>query len=166
MVERPKHVRRAPDCFAFESTAISNLKPAKKKKDNSLYEVEVQEVDRDRNLVQIHYKGYSSKYDEWRPFGNADTDGKYFPFVRQEKVPVLSEASMNDRSDILRSKLYRNFFFKKLYLLKKNDPQIRIEIDAQEDVYNNVLASLSTKAFKERGRRLVQYMESNKWTKF
>ena len=114
MAERPKRVRRAPDCFAFESTAISSLKPAKKKKDNSLYEVEVQEVDSDRNLVRIHYKGYSSKYDEWRSFGNADTDGEYFPFVRQEKVPVLSEESMNDKSDILRSKLYREIL-KKLY---------------------------------------------------
>ena len=159
MAERPKRARRTPDYFAFESSAISSSKPVKRKKDNALYEIEVKEVDRDRNLVRIHYKGYGSNYDEWRPFGNADTDGEYFPFLRQEKVPVVSEESVSDRSDVLRSKLYREIK-KKLHSSKKDDPQIRIEIDAQEDAYNNVLGSLSTKAANERGR-LVQYMESN-----
>lgn len=79
--------------------------------------------------------------------------------MRQEKVPVVSEESVSDRSDILRSKLYREIK-KKLHSSKKDDPQIRIEIDAQEDAYNNVLGSLSTKAANERGR-FVQYMESN-----
>ncbi len=50
---------------------------------------------------------------------------------------------------------------KKFYSSKEDDPQIRIEIDAQEDVYNNVLRGLSTKLVKERGRP-VQYMEFNR----
>ena len=101
-----------------------------------MYEIEAKEVDTNRNLVRIHYKGYGSIYDEWRPFANADTDGEYFPFVRQEKVPVVSEESVSDRSDILRSKLYREIK-KKLHSSNKNDPQIRIEIDAQEDAYSS-----------------------------
>ena len=78
-----------------------------------------------------------------RPFGNADTDGEYFPFVRQEKVPVVSEESVSDRSDVLRSKLYREIK-KNLHSSKKDDPLIRIEIDAQEDAYNNVSGSSIT----------------------
>ena len=62
----PKRARRTPDYFAFEFSAISSSKPVKRKKDNALYETEVKEVDTDRNLVRIHYKGYGSNYDEWR----------------------------------------------------------------------------------------------------
>ena len=62
MVDKPKRVHRGPDYFGLESTAICSPIPAKKK-DNALYEIDVKEVDRDRNLVCIHYKGYSSNYD-------------------------------------------------------------------------------------------------------
>ena len=59
---------------------IASAKPVKKqKKDNNLYEIEVTEVDRERKLVHIHYKGYDSRFDEWRPY---DNDQEYFPFVR------------------------------------------------------------------------------------
>ena len=78
---------------------------------------------------------------------------------RQEKVPVVSGESMNDRSEILRSTLYGEI--KKKLHSSKDDPQVRIEIDVEEDVYSNVLGSLSTKAVKERVR-LVQYVGSNR----
>ena len=66
---------------------------------------------------------------------------------------------MNDRSEILHSTLYKEIK-KKLHSSKNDDPQVRIEIDVEEEIYSNVLGSLSTKAVKERVR-LVQYVGSN-----
>ena len=55
MEERPKRTLCQPIHFTKE-TCIPNSKPCKiPTKDNSLYEIEVKEVDRDRNLVRIHF---------------------------------------------------------------------------------------------------------------
>ena len=62
MAERPKRNVRQPKRFdnSLEfAEVIASAKPVKKqKKDNNLYEIEVTEVDRERKLVHIHYKGY------------------------------------------------------------------------------------------------------------
>ena len=63
MAERPKQTLRQPIRFAKEY-CIPSSKPCKKPtKDNSLYEIEVKEVDRYRNLVRIHYKGFTINSD-------------------------------------------------------------------------------------------------------
>ena len=56
--------------------------------DNNLYETEVREVDRDRNLVRIHYKVYSDKYDEFCHLFKSRLTG--FPPLVRFKV-ALSE---------------------------------------------------------------------------
>ena len=89
MAERPKRNVRQPKRFdnSLEfAEVIASAKPVKKqKKDNNLYEIEVTEVDSERKLVRIHYKGYDSRFDECRPY---DNDQEYFPFVRYEKLHV------------------------------------------------------------------------------
>ena len=60
---------------------------------------------------------------------------------------------MNDRSEILCSKLYREIK-KKLHSLKKNDPQVHIKIDTQEDVYSNVSGEFVDKSCE--GKRMIR----------
>ena len=53
--------------------ALSAYTPVKKanpqRKDTKLYDIEVSEVDKANKRLKIHYVGYSSRFDEWRPFG-------------------------------------------------------------------------------------------------
>ena len=88
-----------PKRLAEEHCIPSSKRRKKPVKDDNLYEIEIKEVDRERNLVRIHYKGYSAKFDEWRTYG---FDGGYFPFIRQENMQVMSEDSLNDRADYLK----------------------------------------------------------------
>ena len=91
MASRPRRTLRQPqrfdDEFAAPELVPSLTRPKPPKKDNNLYEIEVTEVDREKKLMRIHYKGYESRFDEWRPY---DRDGEYFPFIRQEKPHVLT----------------------------------------------------------------------------
>ena len=59
-----KRTLRKPIRFAEEYSIPSSKRCKKPTTDNNLYEIE---VNRDRNLVRIHCKGYSEKFDEWRP---------------------------------------------------------------------------------------------------
>ena len=88
MASRPKRtlhkVRRFVDEFVVSDVKESVKK--RPKKDNSLYEVEIKEVDRQNKRIRIHFKGYDARFDEWRPY---DQEGEYFPFARWEKPHVL-----------------------------------------------------------------------------
>lgn len=156
MADRPKRTLQQPKRFAYESYVTSPKHRKISKKDNNLYDIEIKEVDREKNLVRIHYKGYSDKYDEWRPYGGEDG---YFPFVRQEKVPDMTDESGSDRGKLLINKLRRETK-RKLYSSRKEDPNVRIEIDVYEDVYCAILANL-TNGVMERGR-LVYHLPSNR----
>ena len=58
-----------------------------------------------RDLVRIYYKGYSEKSDEWRPlYGD---EKAYFPFIRQEIIPVPFDESLNERVELFKNLLYR-----------------------------------------------------------
>lgn len=71
------------------------VKPAKKpRKYTNLYAIEIAEADRGKKMVRIHYKGYEARFDEWRPYG---IDGEYFPFVRHEKLNVVTNESLDER---------------------------------------------------------------------
>ena len=134
MAGRPKRTLCQPKRLVEEYCISSSKRRKKPVKDNNLYEIEVKEVDRERNLVRIHYKDYSVKFDEWRPYGS---DDGYFPFIRQEKIQVMSKDSLNDRADYFKNKLYREIK-RKLFSCKRDDPIVRIEVDAAEDVFTKV----------------------------
>ena len=93
MASRPKRtlhkVRRFVDEFVVSDVKESVKK--RPKKDNSLYEVQIKEVDRQSKRIRIHFKGYDARFDEWRPY---DQEGKYFPFARWEKPHVLTNSSI------------------------------------------------------------------------
>ena len=156
MAERPKRILRQPKRFVDEYCIPFSKRRKKPVKDNKLYEIELKEVDRERNLVRIHYKGYSDKFDRWQPYGSKD---EYFPFIRKEKMLELSDDSLDERAEYFTQKLYREIK-RKLYSSKRDDPVVRVEVDAAEDVFTKVLGSL-VDGFMERDR-LVYNLELNR----
>ena len=62
---KAKRERKTPKRFIDGITAT---KPKKMKTvDRNLYAVEITEIDKARKRVEIHFTGYSEKFDEWRP---------------------------------------------------------------------------------------------------
>ena len=77
-----KRERKVPKRLIDE---IVETKPKDCKKmkatDRKRYEVEVIEIDKAANRVKLHFKGYSEKYDEWRPY-----DEMKLPVIRFEQM--------------------------------------------------------------------------------
>lgn len=155
MAEMPKRSLRRPKRLIEEICVPARAKKNNSVVDNNLYEVEVKEVDQEKKLLLIHYKGYSDAFDEWRPFGSEDS---YFPFIRQEKLDELSEDSLDDRAKYLKGKLYREIK-RELYSSKRSDPAVRIEIDASDDAFKRIANSFNSA--RERGRE-VYHVASNR----
>ena len=107
-------------------------------------------------MVRIHFKGYDSKFDEWRPY---DQDGDYFPFIRCETPYVLSEDSLFDRVNNFKDLLYRGIK-RTLNSGRKDDPDVRVEVDVLEDVFNDVLGNVVDGKW-ERGK-LVHVIPTNR----
>ena len=49
--------------------------------DRNIYLVEITQVDKARNIIKIHFKGYREKFDEWRP-----GDENNLPVIRLEAM--------------------------------------------------------------------------------
>ena len=159
MASRPRRVLKKPqrliDEFANTKGFLALKRSKKQKLDKKLYEIEVKEVYRDNKRVRIHYKGYDSRFDEWRDYGN---DGEYFPFVRQEKPHVLTNDSIQDRASHFIDLLYRGIK-RSLSCGRKDDPDVRVEVDIQADVFNLVLANV-VQGVWERGK--IIYKPTNR----
>ena len=145
---RLKRVKNRPKRFVDE---ISVGKPDKKKKkeaaDNNLYEVEIKEVDIAAQRLKIHFKGYDEKFDEWRPFSNDS-----LPVVRVERMSVPSRNSLQERLNGFNERMYREIK-RKLYSGRKDDPEIRIEIPVDYDVFNEGLGSCASFTY-QRGKEI------------
>ena len=76
----------------------------KRKKDNSLYDIEGTEVNKEKKCIKINFVGYGNEFDEWCDF-NIDSD--QLPFVRPEKIYVPDEESLEDRKQMFHGNLYR-----------------------------------------------------------
>ena len=120
-----------------ESGVFSSTKVVKRvKTDRNLYEVEVTEVDKARNLVRIHCKGYSEKYDECGPYSVEQES--YFPFVRQERKTIPDAGSLEERAEFFKHKLYTEVE-RKLFSGRREDVNVRIKVDVGQDVFIHVL---------------------------
>ena len=103
---RPKREIKEPKWFYNEFSAYTPIKKANlQRKDTKLYDIEVTEVDKANKRLKIHYVGYSSRFNEWRPFGD-DEGSEYFPFVRKEKLFIPSENSLVDRTQTFHDRLF------------------------------------------------------------
>jgi len=65
---RAKQECKIPKRF-IDKFAEAKPKNYKKLKamDRNIYPVEITQVDKVRNMGKIHFKGYSEKFDKWRP---------------------------------------------------------------------------------------------------
>ena len=77
---RAKRECKIPKRFIDE---FAEAKPKNDKKlkasYRTIYPVEITRVDKARNMVKIHFKGYSEKFDDWRP-----CDENNLPVIRLE----------------------------------------------------------------------------------
>jgi len=78
------------------------------KLDKTLYEIEIIDIDNAQDKVKIHYKGYGSEFDGWRPCVELGLP------IRLEKLHLPGEDSFEDRYNSFYDSLYREIK-KKLY---------------------------------------------------
>lgn len=108
--------------------------------------------------MKIHYVGYSTCFDEWTPF-RADRGSGYFPFVRSEKLFIPSENSLEDRKESFHGQLAREIK-KKLWSGRREDPDINIDLNVDQDVFMEGLGSVLPGVL-QRGKMVYQ-LESNR----
>ena len=61
-----------------------------------LYEVEVAEVDHEKKKMQIHFKGYSHRHDEWKDYTDPGIVSTNFPIVKLEKLEKPSPETLRE----------------------------------------------------------------------
>ena len=148
MADRPKRRALPPKRLLDEYNDLKRPSIKKKPKiDKNLYEVEINEVDKQRKRLKLHFVGYSEEFDEWRDF---DSEGSYFPFVRLENIYVPGEESLQDRREMFHGQLYRAIK-RRLWSGRREDPETRIELAVERDVFSTGLAKI-TKSTLERGK--------------
>ena len=95
--------RKIPKRFIDE---FVEAKPKNFKKikitDRNIYPLEVMQVDKARNMVKIHFKGYSEKFDERRP-----CDENNLPVIRLEPMSQPTDDSLSDRLQGFCERVYR-----------------------------------------------------------
>ena len=144
-----KAPKRLIDEFRHPEELESKKRRLKPRLDNSLYEIEVKDVDREGKRLKIHYKRFSDQFDEWKPY-----DDNNFPVVRLEHEFKPSEVSVEDRLHIFQDRLYREVK-RKLYSGRKDDPEIRIEIPVEVDVFEMSIAN-AARARQERNKQVYR----------
>ena len=131
------------------------FKTKMEKSDNKLYDIEIVEVDTARRRMKIHFKGFDKKFDEWRPY-----DGNELPIVRLDKKFKPSTDFLEDCIQIFNDKLYRAIK-RKLYSGRKEDPDTKIELPAEEDVFMAGLGLSAAEKNIER-RKQIYRLHSNR----
>lgn len=145
--------------YVEEFSGLATVKtPVIRKRDNKLYDVEVTEVDKVNKTVKLHFVGFGSQFDEWRPFGG-DGVGEYFPFLRTERLLAPVEQSVGDREQIFLGLLYREIK-KKLWSGRREDPEVNIDLNVDHDVFMKGLGTVKP-SIMERGR-MVFPLKSNR----
>ena len=131
------------------ATNIQHTPPVRKvntrKKDTKLYEIT--KVDKTNKRLKIHYIGYSTRFNECRPFGD-DEVSEYFPFVRKENPSIPSETSIEDRTQSFHCLLFREIK-KRLCSGRREDPEINIDLNVDQDVFKEGLGSVLPPLFRE-----------------
>ena len=107
----------------------------------------MEEVDKEGKRVKIQFNGFSDKFDEWRPY-----DGKTFTIVRLEHKFTPSMESIDDRLHLFQDRMCGEVK-RKLYSGRKYDPEIRIEIPVEEDVFE---VSIAARARRKRNKQVYR----------
>ena len=94
---------RVPSTKGLESAAIDSSdlsQPRKRSKKNQLYEIEVVE----EQQVKVHYCGYSSDYDEWKPKSEVKHITPTFQPAADDHFSPLTELACSIKKKLLPSR--------------------------------------------------------------
>ena len=84
-VNRAKQERKIPsfidECVEAKTKQCKKIKTT----DKDIYPVEITQVEKARNMLKIHFKGYSEIFDEWRP-------------CNENNLPVMRLEPMSQRA--------------------------------------------------------------------
>ena len=161
MAERIKRPSQPPKRLLNEYLPNPDTKKRKKAvKDNRLYEIEIVEIDNNENKVKILYKGFGEEADEWRDMPK----GQKFPFVRLEKAYVPSNKSLEDRMQSFHERVYHEIK-RRLWSGRRDDPDIRIEISVDSDVFNHGIGRL-VKGVRSRGKIVYSIRDNSDLNNF
>ncbi|CAB3981193.1 Hypothetical predicted protein [Paramuricea clavata] len=146
--------------------SIQDQRYHKHNRDRKLYDIEVVEVDRKVKQVKIHYVGYSKQYGEWWPYGNEE---KYCPFIQSEKLVIATPESLEDRKQAFHGHLFREIK-KKLRSMRRQDPDICIDLNTDQDVFEAGLGNMvpgrfyrGEMVYTPRSNRLLDSSLGQKW---
>lgn len=126
------------------------------KNDNKLYDVEIVDTNKEEGKIKIHFKGYSDKYDEWR-----SCVGEDMPIARLERRSVLSRDSLVDRLTSFHESLYREVK-RKLYSRHRDDPEVRIDLPIDEDVFEEGMKTIKNTTTKMSRGKTIYSVRSNR----
>ena len=145
-----KRTLQPPKRLLNEYLAVEYKKKKRHKsaRDNKLYEIEIVAIDKLRKKVKIHYKGYIEEADEWR-----DCQDEYmFPFERLVKRYIPGEISLEGRTNVFHGHVYQEIK-RKLRSGRRDDPDIRIEVNVDPDVFDRGLGKV-VKGIQIRGKKV------------
>eukprot|EP00112_Aurelia_sp_Birch-Aquarium-sp1_P026798 Seg9737.1 transcript_id=Seg9737.1/GoldUCD/mRNA.D3Y31 product="hypothetical protein" protein_id=Seg9737.1/GoldUCD/D3Y31 len=128
------------------------------KKDKKFYDVEIKEIDAVNKKVKVHFIGWPDKCDEWQSYNENHESGE-FPVVKLQKLDPPSKESLLERCREFSSSLHLEIK-KKLKADRKEDPEIRIELPIDKDVFEEVFSHLG-KSKTKRGRSCTN-IENNR----
>ena len=129
----------------------------KAKRDNKFYDIEIEEIDNKNKKMKLYFKGYSTRYDEWRDL--EDTSTRNFPVVMLKKLEKSSEETLSECSRKLHTTLYLEIK-RKLQSVGRDDPEVRLEIPIEEDVFDNLLGKLGN-IVTRRGKTVHQTTDNS-----
>lgn len=99
-------------------------------------------TDSKANKVKVHYLNYPASMDEWR---DCSKDPERIGTVTE--LPVLSPDTLNERFLCFLSKLQREIKLN-LFSSKQEDPGIRLEVDIEEEIFQEFLKSVENNSQK------------------
>ena len=101
--------------------------------------------------MEKEFKGFSEKYHEWRPFIENN-----LPVIRVERMSQPTHVSLEERIQCFHEHLKREIK-RKLFSGRKDDPEVRIEIAVDEDVFNEGIGSVAaTSVTYQRNKAIYQ----------
>ena len=109
-------------------------------------------------MVKSRFKGYSEKFDEWRP-----CDENNLPVIWLERMSQPADDSLSDRLQAFCERLYREIK-RKLYSGRREDPEVRIEIQVNDDILNASLGRIMSKWYQRN--KLIYEILSNETLDF
>ena len=122
-----------------DSITIQKVSNRKVKADTNLYDINIKEIHSAFKRIKVHFIGYEEKFDEWK----AIAEDEEFPIAKYERLPVQRESTLAERCKKFCASLCLHIK-RQLGSGRRNDPEGRIEMIIDPDVYENFFSTIGT----------------------